>query len=98
MVEGRVRSPVCQFGSHVGGVVVDTADSDVEEFLLDQDAVHQAAHIALAILCLYIWPVLAQRTAIIFDYHHYTDQQREYSLITRYIQTRSYTPTDKVDI
>ena len=67
MVEGSVRSSVRQLGGHVGGVVVvDVAHADVEEFLLDENAVHQTANIALAI-CLYIWPVLAQRTAIIFD-------------------------------
>ena len=49
MVEGGVWGPVHQFGSHVGGVVVDTADSDVEELLLDQDGVQQAANIALVI-------------------------------------------------
>ena len=54
MVEGSVRGSVRQLGGHVGGVVVvDIADPDVEEFLLDQDAVHQTANIALAI-CLYI--------------------------------------------
>ena len=49
LVEGGVWSPVSQFGSHVGVVVVDIANSDVEEFILDQDGVEQAANIALVI-------------------------------------------------